>query len=236
MKSAGIQIYNNNNVLQITAEFKNVQFIEKQSYSLTYDGVALGGIRNRYISPEIVVPGDEYTIVAFNTTPGHSIGIELLPIIMPGTTKQRLQFVSFESDTIVTIYIFRFTDIKKGTFFEIYDTNGEIVFSDGANFMRIIDTKSGEMSIDVPVIWPDINVYTISDDRTMAIVASQILRLRESHPDEMQHYDYCAQTFFFQQNAISSKICTIENGGIGEAIVTVYCNRYDNLIIDVTGL
>ncbi len=138
MASAGEQIFNENGVLQLTDKYINIQLIDKRTYTLN----ANGGYTISDFEPK------DHCVFAYRAeTPGTRFRANLVfPIIPPyPPVKYGSPSISINGapNSDVTVYRFQYADIPAGNFFEIRDSNGTIVFSDAAKFMKIIDQKIG---------------------------------------------------------------------------------------------
>ena len=150
--SSGLEVYNNNGVLQITDKFKNIQFLSKTTATINtqnkeyytntvpnsgYCTVALPQITNTFYALRCE---DSNPITWFVSYPVLSYP----PMVFGAPT---LVVIGTLNST-VTIYTFGWDNIPSGEHFEVKNSSGELVFSDKAKFMKIIDSYSGVRTAD----------------------------------------------------------------------------------------
>lgn len=137
---AGLQVFNNGGVLQITESYKNYLFESK----LTLTGVInLVFPRNGWFY-QIVAPND--SMIAFRPSPGIDVGLYATTIGATTTTYEFVSPTTGPDNPVCSFYIFSVTksppSVKYGL--EIYAANGTLAFSSNNQYMKPIFTWSGQ--------------------------------------------------------------------------------------------
>ena len=149
--------------------------------------------------------------------------------------------------TTITLYVFGYQDNPKGNHFNVYDSNGGVVFSDAAKYLRVIDQFSG-FGVDDLSYWASDNentlnatlqyftdlqlfTYTHAEGTKCAVTIGPLVKMIV-YADDWNHFSwYLAQCFKFTSTSITSTVKKI--GKKSNTPFTIF-NQYSNLIIDVT--
>ena len=137
--AVGGEFYTDSGILQVTAEYKNLQLVSKGNITLKQQ-------TNNYSAS---VDTGEGKIIAFRIPAGRSV--DTLPY------KEGSWFYHpFDGlgDLLVTYYIFDFANIPPGRYFEVKNENEEVCFSDTAKFMKVLSSGSGVVSDGHSFAWP----------------------------------------------------------------------------------
>ncbi len=130
----GIQIYNNSGGLQITDTFKNLQFVRKGSVT----------IPNNWLRPYTSIQFSPGELVAFRI---ESASKDDYCSIRSGSSDGLVTFTGYPGKTL-EYYAFSYKKIPTGNYFEVRNLLGEVVFSDAAHFMKVLDAKRGTTLVD----------------------------------------------------------------------------------------
>lgn len=206
--AAGLEVLNANGILQVTSDYKNLQFIGKGTVSVT-----------SFLDASLI--GDAGEVIAFRVNEADKWGLTP-PRIYTGQSTTKFA-VKYGTSATITYYRFKYTGIAAGNYFEVYNAAGERCFSDSAPFMRVIGFNSG----------PDCsNAVTVSHATsiTAAVVAC---KLSSRYNPLGGSAILAAQMFNF-----ASGVVTAENhveSGLPGLPYYGYKN-YAFLTLDVTGL
>ena len=240
----GIEIYNNNGVLQITDLFRNIQFVEKIT------GIVLSKAWPSTLTPawgyqQIDLTPMANSLLALRCENGGWISWEeRYKIKVPYSGgdfhfEQEQLWIYGTRNAQVTLYRFQFADIKPGNHFEIRNPAGELVFSDStATFMKVFGIFQGNR----PALWytdgNNYNMGTLSySSAAKTAVASGNIAWHENRSYNSSLLTVGRQ--FFRFNSIGStesmyllpKIYSDDS-----ASYRMYNLHYNYLILDVTGL
>ena len=122
--SAGITVYNNNNILQISESFSTMELVAKVTVST---------------GTSIQIP--LYDTIAFKVPNGYWCSI----LTGQYYSQDNTQYIKFIGNSNITYYQFRYSSgtIPAGNYFEIYDTNGNRIFSDGQQSLKVLSGYLG---------------------------------------------------------------------------------------------
>lgn len=154
--TAGIEIYNNNNILQITNQYRNLQFLGKGTIQCTQ----LGMSSSQWASNDIILTNTSEFLCFRPETNDVPVLLYGRTFLRNGVLNSRIAVANNASyphlTNPITVTYYRFSlapAVQKGNHFEVYDSAGELVFSDGASFMKVIASCKGVEDRDV--LWSD---------------------------------------------------------------------------------
>ncbi|CQR73294.1 hypothetical protein SOV_50770 [Sporomusa ovata DSM 2662] len=246
--SAGLEVYNTNGFLQITDSFRNLQYLGKET-------ISVGSANSPFICSAYssVVPFTDTKMLAFRCTNGKRV--QRVTISKNTTNNTDWVDVYAEAGAIVTVYKYGFPVTKTGAYFEVYNSAGSLVFSDNAKYMKVLGMYSGTTTIatDYTPIISDWNVagnsQTIKTPRilknvavgsaiTTAVIPSQSTYYWDRFPATVgQDTREYQQYWTFASTTVDTGIIYSnfnEYQGLGSGLI--FKDRYDFLVIDVTGL
>lgn len=245
---AGLEVYNTDGYLQITESFRNLQFLGKET-------IVVGSNNSPFVCSAYsnVVPFTDTKILAFRCTNGKRVS--RVAISKDVTNNTDWVDVYAEAGASVVVYKFGFPIVKSGAYFEVYDAAGNLVFSDNNRFMKVLGMYSGNTTIATdytPIISPwDVagNGSTIKPPRilksvavsstiTTAVILSQSTYYWDRYPATVgQDTREYAQYWTFAATSVDTGIIYSNyNEYQGLSSGTIFKDRYDYLIVDVTGL
>lgn len=138
LMEAGLTIFNDKNTAQIDSLHSNIQYVSKGSYTFPYYyGVYSFGLT--YVS----IPYTEGDIIAFDAFNRFSI----LGVWRDTPNTIRYALIGERKDLTQNYYIFRHGQINPGHHFEVYGENGNLVYSDGSQFMKVLGHASGNAAL-----------------------------------------------------------------------------------------
>lgn len=176
--TAGIEIYNDNNILQITSNFRNMGLIEK--------GVVPSTKTMTWSKDEIM---------AFRCDNGNTFTLEIAPVITNGVTT-----CGVYGSSTVYFYRFGYAGNLTGHYFEVYDQNGAIVFSD-LPYLRVIGSNGGFAANPPPYVGY-IDSFNIPNGKTAAIVVGKGCSVFDYGSDVVRNI--LGQEFLFAPNKVTS--------------------------------
>jgi len=263
--SAGIEVYNNSGVLQITDQFKNLQFREKDTVSLTNENL---GTSDWYSADIILSDTQEFLCFNVNTID--------VPVLLYGRTFLRDNVLRSRIATkvapgttpnvSVNYYRFGYATVPRGNFFEVRNASGEMVFSDAARFMQVIAGRNGTETreiayTDIPPghsdstsAWWGVYGYTlhsvsIPTGKTVAVLLgtnlyTTYMTVGYENPFDAWNpgdptYSVSKQTnsgFVFREDRIEFWNLAIYDNASGADPLAQKEINYNYLLIDVTGL
>ncbi|TWH49585.1 hypothetical protein [Sporomusa sp. KB1] len=139
---AGLQIYNNNNILQIDSAFKNIQFIDKHQITVSSQYVYDGSLGNTLDIRSTSLTLDAYLNSFFACRVENGLSVTWSEIYPKDGSSPGINFIG-DNGAIVTIYRFSYASIPAGQCFEVMNSSGERVFSDTAKFLKVLDSRTG---------------------------------------------------------------------------------------------
>lgn len=126
--AAGLEVTNANGVIQVTSDYKNLQYVGKGTVSFS-----------NHLASSLV--GDYGEVVAFKVNDPSQWGLT------PGRIYSGMSNTTFlsqaNSSASITYYRFKFSNISAGNYFEVYNPSGERCFSDASRFMKVIGFTEG---------------------------------------------------------------------------------------------
>jgi hypothetical protein len=257
--TAGIQIYNNNNILQITEEYRNFQFINKVTVTLTdlitsyqpsgqsvFLGSNLWGTGTPLYSERVVLtPEQGKMIYAYRCNNGKFVQCMLLLGRYAPDIGNPILTISGEQGAEVTIYFFDYNNIPPGQHFEVRDSNSNVVFSDQGKFMKVISSVQGVRTRPTTI---GTVLGTVSHDSNItSAISAGCLTWEVNIPDvgfppNAGYTGVRLQAFNFQSNQIISTYQVLMDDSVWVSQVpssyywTNYAVNYQYLVLDVTGL
>lgn len=244
--SAGLEVYNTNNFLQITDSFRNLQFLGKETITVGSNNSPF--ICSAYSS---VVPFTDTKMLAFRCTNGKRVQ----RVAISKNTVNNTDWVDVyaEAGAIVTVYKYGFPAVKTGAYFEVYNSAGALVFSDNNKYMKVLGMYSGTTTIATdytPIItdWSGsgtivktpriLKSVAVSSTITTAVIPSQTTYYWDRYPattgQDTREYE---QYWTFSSTTVDTGIIySTYNEYQGLSSGTIFKDRYDYLIVDVTGL
>lgn len=192
--TVGFEVHNANNKLQVTDRFYNIRLVARKAIMLNTDFT------------EISTGEDE--LIAFR-----ALNNTNTPVALWSVSKDTAVFKKTGSSTVMLVYYrFKHTDIPAGDCFEVRNASDEVVFSDNARFMKIINSING--------VWDGRSNYTTETIIPAGVTAAVLhgARYRESISTvfgdggwgSIVSFNYFGQQFIFN----------------GDRIKTVYANEY----------
>lgn len=213
--AAGIEIYNNKNVIQVTDNLRNLTLIEKGT-----------------ISSGNILTCKDTELIALRCENGKYVGVGVMPsvYIAGGIT-----YTKVVGTGTITYYKFGDRDVNPGNYFEVRNENGKIMFSDNDKYMKVIGSNTGISRTSPPFAGP-IDSVVIPQNRIAAVVIGKSC-LTLGFSDGANYYmrSIYAQYFNFSENAITSTYEMDYNSGY-PANTYVVSSSYSYLVVDVTGL
>jgi len=206
--SAGLEVYTSSGVLQITEQFRNLQFKSK------------GSIYMSDTSAYVAVGGDTDDVFAFTAThPTTTPQIMMYTFVNNGTL-----YVSFNGFRFSTVTYYRFgkPSLVSGSYFEVYNASGELVFTDNAKFMKPLGMASGQWS------GSSYTVDTITFDSSKS---TAVIRGAEPMIEATQGYSDLGEDFKFYSSYIELW-SPVLSSDVTWSKVKPY---YHFMIVDVTG-
>lgn len=236
-----MEVYNNNNILQITDKYSNIQFVDKTTVTLPnkieqdsyYSGLQLNF--HTYTSlvryyRDITLPTLSKDMFAFRCENDKFVQCF-------GTKKSDGTLaltVSGEQGAIVTIYRFSYSEIPPGEHFEVRSVGGKVVFSDKGKFMKVIDSKQGSR-IRPTTLGSTIDTTDHDPNKIVAVSTGNLSW-------EVTYVEYLGmvgaidcQSFKFNSGQLISTFESYYAGGT-DTLWYDYTVNYQYLVIDVTGL
>lgn len=134
--NAGLKVYNSNNTLQLDSTYTNFSFLGKGTFTF--------GSSNEALNPTVDINFNKNELIAFCVTKqGTAIGFYQDPVTSGDTTTYKM--VTNISGT--TVEYFRFGAqpgvCPPGNFFEVFDANGNRIYSDTNTYMKVLGFYSG---------------------------------------------------------------------------------------------
>lgn len=216
--SAGLEIYNANNVLQITEKFVNLQF--KGKGTVTPNTLSDGGWRYY----DLYLP-DVNEQVAFSATNPFII----LGRVFTRSNQLAARVMSKVANTQVTYYRFGVASVASGNCFEVYNSNGNLVFTDNAKFMKVIDSKTGSSTSETD----NTLLATTNSNLSKAVLPGNLCLTGRGPSNGL--YRLVQQGFSITPSAVTSSIYLCFDYGYSYPINLQETN-YNYLVLDVTGL
>ncbi len=234
---SGIEIYNYDNILQITDKFTNIQFIEKTTVTLLtrITSYYANGVDRYYANVTLTALDKE--MYAIRCDNGKFINWSGSRTILGSGNYGPLTLnIRGERDAIVTVYRFSYASIPSGNYFEVRNENGNIVFSDNAKFMKVIDSKSGLRTRPTPIGVPLIT--TSHSSNILTAVSSGYYTWEVDYDDYSFLGASRRQSFTFNP---TETIYSFENYFVADSPNYHYDRRtfdlnYQYIVLDVTGL
>lgn len=258
--TAGIQIYNNDDVLQITEEYRNFQFISKTTVTLTdsiisyqpsgqsvYLGSNLWGSSNPYLYSErlVLTTAQSNMLYAYRCNNGKFVQCMLLIGRYSPYIGSPILTISGEQGAEVTIYFFDYKTVSSGQHFEVRNSDGNVVFSDQGKFMKVLSSIQGTRTRPTTV-GSTLNTTTHSSSVTAAVSAGclswEVNIPSEGFPANAGYTGVRAQAFTFESSQIVSTYQVFFDDSSWTSQVssswywTNYAVNYQYLVLDVTGL
>jgi hypothetical protein len=229
--TAGLTVYNTNNVLQVSDSIPCLQFVQK--------GTA---------SPGQTVSISADYVLAVSTTPGNWC---CTGIYMPISSSNIATYSILGSST-VTWYAFSMSPTNTGHYLEIYDESGKLVFSDGNLPMKVVDFHNGNLgnfSDGYPHNGATLSTTNIPSGKVYAVVYGQKCFLEtgsNGNPGDF-HTLFPGATFaansvniIFESVFVSHTKYSYYVGSSTPRIdgcdLMAYSKVYQYMIVDVTGL
>ncbi|TCL39948.1 hypothetical protein EV210_101146 [Anaerospora hongkongensis] len=217
----GLQVFNNDGIIQIDGLYKNLQLI---SVGTTTSGGAVT------VGPDEVIairaaPGSWANVYTYN-----SAYLAGTPIATSTATEYR-----FIGNGTIYYYVFGYPSTDNGLF-TVYDPSGVPVFSAGKGYMNVVLANSGYDSLSTTHYGEDYNgrgiaSHSIPPEKTYAILPGVCTSY------VMPHYagdTVYIQVFSFSAGTINSYYTRITSY---HAYIAQYKHAFYNyLILDVTGL
>ncbi|TDJ77236.1 hypothetical protein E2H86_08625 [Pseudomonas putida] len=138
MAEAGLQVFNNSNILQIDSKYRNYSFYTKGTLVTSAAG-GLGG------QGSVTITGRTYPVIAFRSTSG-MVGIH--SVTRSGTSYTVL-FQGNSRTAALEYWVFDVppTSSIAGAGLEVYTETGALAFSSAFKYMNVIGNVSGRMQI-----------------------------------------------------------------------------------------
>lgn len=147
-KVVGLSVYNNKGTLQITSQFKNLQFANKVSLHL--DKLVTVGegdpVRDIGSCAYEVTNDSKKSLFAARCEDNKFITWQFGVWTFKGA-RPRIDFRG-KFGAEITLYEFTYDVISPGEHFEIRNEHNEVVFSDQGRFMKVIDARFGTRESD----------------------------------------------------------------------------------------
>jgi len=218
--AAGIEVYNNNNILQITDKFRNLQFIEK---------ITLSSFNSLDIQE---IPNDLSSFYAFREITGTSS----IAIIYVGSSIIRF-FAKPATSAVVEVFRFGYsTTVSSGGGFQVFNSNGEIVFDSNNKYMRVIDSRHTNNLGSGIILSHDTSIKT-------AILAGSVYTYSEMYNTDIMGGSWYtwqasdAQVFNFYEDRIETKVENLSSSLTSGTTNSGYFNERKTssfLVLDVT--
>ncbi|MBU2704155.1 hypothetical protein Ga0466249_005309 [Sporomusaceae bacterium BoRhaA] len=229
--SAGLTVYNTNNVLQISDSISCLQFLQKGT---AYPGQTIQ-ISTNYV-------------LAISTTAGNWCCTSLyIPV-----SNNIASYTLLGSGSMITWYAFSMSPTLSGHYLEIYDTNSKLIFSDGGMPMKIMDFHTGNLgnfSDGYPHNGATLSTTSIPSDKIYAIVYGQKGFLETGSNGNPGDFHSLIPGASFTANAVNivfhSIVVSHTNTSyyVGNSTPRIdgndlifYAKAYYYMIIDVTGI
>lgn len=224
---AGIEIYNNDMVLQITGQFRNLEFISKGT-----------------LSGAGIVTVSEGQIVAARVPVGHKLSFtngsphynrDYGPYISRNTTDVNFP-LSNENGGTVYYYVFGYGTPSPGDGVgcEIYNSMGQLVFNGNGDkkHMKVIDMQAGTM----PSRRLDqINNMTIGTTTVDPSITPAVLVNTQVHSVDYTYATSAHQGFSFSTDSVISRYFIPYYDDSRTYSTPIRQLRYSYLVLDVTG-
>jgi len=221
---AGLVIYNNANSIQITSSFRNYEFISK--------GVAAVGA---------LIPINNNQLIAFAPSVGNWFSGYW------DDSSHHYTYGNFRGiagaqtnypvcgSAVIPYYIFGLSQTV-GKCFEVRDSLGNIVFSDGAKYMKVLASRSGlDSTVQRVNNCPGhiVDTYAYNANLKIAILPNQLSQGIQVHAGAL-----AIQNFTLNSNgSISSSYSMLHyDGSASYGSSTSYIQNYSYLVLDVTNL
>ena len=241
---SGVEIYNDSGVIQITSKFRNLQYLGKVELTIPANNILS-------LSSKVEIPveiGTEW--VAFKCSNDKYI-VDAIVYASP-YDGSKLVVVKGRIGANVTCYKFGFPSTP-GKYFEVYNELAELIFSDTAKYMKILESRNGsytqaefdasvlfvgsEIEAQVPTVTGTINIPSGKDVAIMGQLASYCWREYVNGKYAGQWLWDVSQVFTFNASTITYGLKTHDyNDYKGYGIGLVMKPYYNFLVIDVTGL
>lgn len=202
--AAGIEIYNSNNILQITEQYKNLAYLGKQTITATAKINRIQTNPDELIAYRVSSPSTDKIRVA--STYRLSDGEMCFFISMPFGT-------SLPSTSTIELYRFSFTPNAAGgqNGLEVYNAAGEIVFNSNYKYMRVLGHSSGILADINNMPYDTVLSETIhsSNLKTAVLVGTRYSSMywaeygNPDHPSFVDFY-FQSQAFEFATNKVIS--------------------------------
>lgn len=228
---AGIEIYNNSGILQITDKFRNLQYLDK---------IVEVRQAGSYYLFDVQVGAEE--LVAFRVSPST---VTISPIYR-GLTGHLIFRVTPVNIT-ATIELFRFGFVEapppQNSGLEIYTEEGKLVFSSGLKYMKVvgheIGTYNNQSLLSVTNHSADIKAAVLIGSRYAFVF--QIVEYIQSQ----EYWDivtgWSGQGFTFNTDNVTTKdvdegtyFSSSTDGGYGANYIQAENRDWNFLVIDVT--
>lgn len=227
--SVGIEIYNDNNVLQITDKFRNLQFIKKGSAIIN----APQAQYTKYVKVEFD-PSTKF--VAFRCT--NSTTLTLTMNYMNKTGEFYSTSFYGENGTEVTWYEFGYPTLlsSSNSGLQVYNSENELVFSSNAKYMRVIDHRSGTITRDYVAIDPSQQLVTYPFGTVPAIMVGTTAQW--SLVGTMVNIRIIMLVFSFSDTTVKTEMKRIVQtpNFPGENLAESFEGNYNYLVVDVANL
>lgn len=136
--AAGLTVYNSDNIVQIDGKHRNLQFKYKVSYTL--DRSTWGAYSGAFT--ELIIPYSNTDIIAFGITNKFRI----IGRCVEAPTQIRYAIMGASVGLVYEYFVFGYTQVSSGQHFEVYNEDGNLVYSDNAKFMKVLGYTSGGVS------------------------------------------------------------------------------------------
>lgn len=207
--AAGLEVINSSGIIQVTSDYKNLQYVGKGAVSFSN-------------SLQTSLVGNVGEVIAFRVDDSSKWGITP-PRIYSGMGSTSFVCAGGGSATI-TYYRFKFADIAAGNYFEVYNAAGERCFSDAARFMKVLGFVQGTDSASSAT-------FSHGAGITAAVIASKISTYYNPYGSTAY---YAHQLFNFSSGLVTALDRPVYNSPI---IPSRYSYKaYSFLVIDVSGL
>ena len=221
----------------LTDTFKNLQFIAKgETLIPAYQGNPALAPEPVYLNVGTIKPIVAARCADSNKAIAASVMRHRSGSLWDGTYD--IEFVSTKGDTIVEYFIFNYTNNLPGTFFEIRNESGEVIFSDNMRSMKVVGQRTDSLST-TPSPGTILSTMAHSDTTKVACVFGDILCLEVSYPSgPLMRYNRVYSLCRFNGNSVDIVFLEIYSAQLPGSFpfINIFKKNYNLLFVDVTGL
>lgn len=232
---AGLNVINTAGSIQITESFRNLQF-------LGADNISISGTWSTWVHTNNIMyqTTNDVAFVAFRCTNGKFV--EKVSCRKSDATHNYI-YATAEIGATITVYKFGFPAVKAGSYFEVYNASGQLVFSDNNKFMKVISDYRGTLALSLfTALAPESGSTAVQNislphaNAAIMLSTNAYYAYREGGDSGQSIKEY-PLTYAFSGATVSMVINYSQwNDFNGLGSGQIFSGAYYFLILDVTGL